>query len=90
MSLKGVALELFYSEKFHSQYLPVLISPQFLRGMGAGQIDLAYIKQGQLYLCEIKSSLRLSFKQRRRLKKTACLLGEIFKMEIKLRLLVAK
>ena len=75
-------LEREFSIRAHRQFMPILISPLLLRRIGLGQIDISYFvprgpKRG-VYLVEVKSSLRLSSKQKLRLKKAQSYLATIF------------
>jgi hypothetical protein len=73
----------------HSQGVPLLISPHLLRQKGMGQLDLAIFQKQQLYLYEVKKTLRpglvISFPaQRRRLAKTQNYLANLFKCPTRL------
>ena len=91
---KGLFLEKRYSRQYHQNKLPLLVSPLFLRSIGAGQIDIAFFyKRGNkklIKVVELKSSTFLSRKQRLRLNKTLRMLGEVFDMPIEFELEIAK
>lgn len=81
----GKDQEVWASKDVHAQGIPLLIVPGLLRRLGAGQIDLAVLCLSQkgeelLKIYEVKSSLRLSEKQRRRLKKSAQLLSQLLQI----------
>ena len=67
-----------FSKLIHSQNIPVLIHPHFLRSKQAGQIDLAILKPDVGLIFEIKGARGASKFQYRRLVCAALLLGEIF------------
>jgi hypothetical protein len=55
----GLRTELFHSKTFHSEGLPLLISPQLLRERDLGQIDLARLLKKEnwvIEIAEVKSS----------------------------------
>ena len=67
----------------HEYYLPVLISPLFLRCRNIGQIDLSFIYKKKVYLIEAKrNQSQLKFQQFCRLKEATQLLGMLFDFEI--------
>lgn len=59
-SSSGLNEELFFSRDFHSDGVPLLISPLLLRGRDLGQIDLARMKKTKggwiIEVGEVKSS----------------------------------
>ena len=72
---KGNLFEQEASLYYHERFTPVLVSNQLLKKMGAGQIDLAFVKADTLYVLELKQSGIISAQQQIRLKKSAKLLG---------------
>ena len=86
--LRGIELELEYSKIIHRKGTPLLISPKFLRSMGAGQIDMANIVNKENIKCinlfEIKASIIPSKTQIKRLRTSQALLSEIFDQNIRL------
>jgi hypothetical protein len=95
-SSKGKKSELKVSENIHANGIPLLISSQFLRSRGCGQVDLARFiyKKDKLVLevIEVKSSQlgkqTSKTRQRRRLQYTCNLLGSLFHIPVKLRYMV--
>ncbi len=58
-SMSGLKAELFHSQKFHSEGIALLISPQLLRSRDLGQIDIARLNKKEswiLEIAEVKSS----------------------------------
>lgn len=74
---KGKIFEADYSLRLPQDQITILISAKVMRSRGAGQVDLATYdpKAKNLTLYELKSSNRMSFKQYRRLRSSALLLG---------------
>ncbi|EQC44336.1 hypothetical protein [Bacteriovorax sp. Seq25_V] len=67
----------------------VLISPKYLRKLGAGQVDLCVIEKDKIFGCElriyeVKSFAFLSFSQRNRLNRSATLLSSIFNLPVRI------
>ena len=52
-SSSGLRLELSHSRDFHSQGLPLLISPDLLRKRELGQLDLVRMKKKDSWVIEI-------------------------------------
>lgn len=82
---EGAWLELKYSQFFHHDHIPCLISPLVLRDMNMGQIDLAFLtkKNGKfvINIAEIKRSMFPSKKQLLRLKRSVSFLADVLEME---------
>lgn len=83
----GMNRELEVSKEFHSHSkIPLLISPQLLRSMGCGQIDLARWENSQtIKILEVKGSKQegeISAFQHSRLKKSANFLGELLESTV--------
>ncbi|TNE98910.1 MAG: hypothetical protein EP326_09025 [Deltaproteobacteria bacterium] len=76
------------SKKLHAMGIPLLVSEQWLRERGCGQLDIGRLYQEKLQLYEVKSSFRLSKKQYLRLQKTSALLSELLDKESELSLYV--
>jgi len=76
-SKKGREFELMASSRLHREGVPLLISPQFLRQMGLGQIDIARIKNEVIEIYELKHSSYISPRQKGRIKSTAHFLGQL-------------
>ena len=77
----GLDKEILCSKKIHGKGIPLLISSQWLRLLGAGQVDLACIYQGQVEIFEIKSKLEFFGRQQNlRLNKSLTILTHIFSM----------
>lgn len=76
------------SKKLHALGIPLLVSGQWLRERGCGQLDIGRLYQEKLQLFEVKSSFRLSIKQYCRLQKTSALLSELLDKESELSLYV--
>ena len=53
----------------------------WLREYGCGQVDLARIKEEQIQIFEVKSSMRISKKQFKRLQRARGLLEQVLKKE---------
>ena len=70
------------SLKVHNKGTPLLISSLLLRSYGAGQVDVAVIKENEIHLVEVKNRGDISYKQIGRLKKTGHFLSKIFKKNI--------
>lgn len=86
----GRERELFYSRIFHDDGpLPVLVSEQFLRIRGAGQIDIATfdVKRSKLHVFEVKKSGNLSPKQYHRLIHSQRILNSLFNSSSQLKVL---
>lgn len=59
---------------------PVLVWPKILRERGLGQVDLMWIKNNHLYVCECKTgSGRINSTQMKRLVKSSCFMKSLFK-----------
>lgn len=86
----GREFERQYSTHYHSQGIPLLISPAYLRQFGAGQIDLARLFEGEIEILELKLSPKISMSQRQRLRKAAELLGLIFGKTVVIKLVSPK
>lgn len=78
ISRLGLEREKAFSKIVHTQKIPLLIHPHFLRTHMAGQVDLAVIGKELGIIYEIKGAAGASAKQRKRLRGAAQLLGEIF------------
>jgi hypothetical protein len=78
----------------HLKNTPVLISPQFLRRYGCGQIDVSFVKDNTLYLVEVKSSevgvSNYFTKQYLRMLRSAKLLTSLLQMPIKLKIIAKR
>lgn len=89
MLAKGLQSEIKASKLLHSNYLPLLISPQILRTRSCGQIDLACFKDNEIYLFEIKNRKlakgSLSIKQRIRLSQSVRYISGVFNKKVRLR-----
>lgn len=92
MYKKGELAEKKISQKMHSAYTPLLISPLFLRSYGAGQVDISYISLGCITLLEVKSSnigaANFYRKQVHKLNKSALLLESLLGVDVKLKVTV--
>jgi len=63
--------------------LPVLIYPNLLRERGFGQIDLAWIENHTLFVCECKSgACEITNRQLSRLIKSGLFLGDLFEKKV--------
>jgi hypothetical protein len=81
---KGEQNEKNLSNYFHNRFIPVLISPKLLRELGAGQVDIAYLKKNpnwQLKLIEVKSRSYPSPGQWQRLRKAQDYLSKVLECE---------
>lgn len=82
------------SKQFHKQFTPLLISPKLLRKYDCGQIDLSYIKNGEIYLVEIKSSALgvYSFykKQVLRIKRSAMLIESLIGIPVHMKIIAKR
>ncbi len=59
-SLSGLNLEKSKSREFHSEGIPLLISPELLRSRELGQLDLVRMKKNNgwvIEIAEVKSSV---------------------------------
>lgn len=65
--------------------VPVLISSNWLRELGAGQIDLAFLDKS-LILVEVKNSFRISKIQKQRIYKSALVLSGLFDLQVRMSL----
>lgn len=89
-SAKGLHLEKKYSKRIHHQSNAVLIHSKVLRGMGAGQVDLAGVfyekrfKEPVIKIFEVKSFAYLSFSQRMRLLRSAQFISDALKMSCRI------
>jgi hypothetical protein len=84
---KGEWSELQLSLYYHHQYIPFLVSPKILREVGAGQIDIAYLKKTNHWcvtLVEVKSQSYPSGTQWRRLRKAQDYLSRVLECETNL------
>jgi hypothetical protein len=88
--LKNILSEKLASQKIHKGGLPLLISEMWLREYGCGQVDLARLKDEQIQIFEVKSSMRITQKQFKRLQRTRGLLEQVLKKESRLVLYVAR
>jgi hypothetical protein len=79
---KGLSLELIISTKYHKRGIPLLVSPLYLREMGCGQIDIAYIVKNKVFIHEIKSNGLISELQIQRIKAASFLIAEILKLPV--------
>ena len=62
----------------------LLISPHLLRTYGCSQIDSGVVRGDQIYLFEVKTSLRFSNRQISRLKKSCFLISRIANLKTSL------
>lgn len=82
----GLSLELERSREFHSEGIPLLVSPQLLRTRDLGQLDLARLRkvkeEWRIEIAEVKSSqtgmVAILRGQRRRILSAANFLSGIF------------
>ncbi|EQC51415.1 hypothetical protein [Bacteriovorax sp. DB6_IX] len=80
-SYKGLKYELTESKRIHREGTPLLIYSKVLRELGAGQVDLAVIKNERNFkekvieIFELKSFAYISKSQRRRLYHSAQVLS---------------
>lgn len=80
--------ESHHSKLVHQAGIPFLVSSQFLRRYGAGQIDLAHINQlGELVLFEVKSTTRMQGKQILRIYKSGNLLAKIVERKVRVKVI---
>jgi hypothetical protein len=94
-SSSGLKNEIHFSVSFHSQGIPLLVSPTLLRSRNLGQIDLARFMKSQkswvLELGEVKSSAlgleQMGRSQKKRLLNSLHFLGGLFGHEAKLSVL---
>ena len=75
---KGQIEEIKFSKRIHRHGIPVLASPLLLREMGLGQIDLCRLVNDRVEVFEVKSSGRLSSRQRLRILRSASFLSHLF------------
>lgn len=76
---KGKEFEINLSKKVPDT--PVLISSKLLRSYGCGQVDLAFMRNKILFLCELKTTAQsLSILQRRRLLNSGFLLSKLLEV----------
>lgn len=72
-------LESEYSAHIHKNTIALLVSSQLLRRRGMGQIDVAWLNKGNVFIAECKSGNSiLSFKQKARLRQSLFFLGCLF------------
>lgn len=83
-SVRGVELEEVLSSLFHQEYIPLLVSPLFLRERGAGQVDIAYFFEKRIYLVEVKSSIGCSHRQLKRLRNSGILISSLFDLSVQI------
>lgn len=91
----GDSLEASISKNFHSQYSAILVSSKLLRSRGLGQIDIAYIKEKQIIVLEVKSSqigrkACYQSKQITRLRRSTMFLCQLFKLKSKLKFIAKR
>ena len=81
---KGIQKELIKSKDIHADGIPLLVSSQFLRTRGAGQIDICRIidnkNEYQIEVFEVKSSKRIGIRQSIRIKDSCLILGAVFNL----------
>ncbi len=82
-------LERYWCHLWHAHHIPLLIDPQLLRRIGAGQIDGACIKKSKdeqwiIHLLEVKTSQFPSTRQMRRLRESQKYLATLFQVNCKL------
>lgn len=91
---KGDLFERSLSKCLHTKFTPVLISSKFLRQFQCGQIDIAYISQGELVLAEIKSSSigveSMAKTQSRRLQRSVALLYSLLEYPVKFKIIAKR
>jgi len=68
--------------------MPLLLSELLLRDYGCGQVDLARIWNERVQMFEVKSSMRISKEQLKRLQKARSLIEHILEKESELALYV--
>lgn len=81
---KGSTLEKKTSLKVHKSGQALLVHSKVLRDLGAGQIDLARIKNGVIEVFEVKSFAFISRIQKRRLLRSAEYLSSTFDMSCRI------
>ena len=85
---KGFLAEKRASLLFHEKGVPLLISPQLLRALGCGQIDLAkFENKSSILVREVKTNIKNIFcakmnKQEQRLKQSCELLAKLFNVTV--------
>lgn len=77
MNTKGIKIECSISKVLHLKGKGLIVDPLFLRRNCLGQVDIAFIKNKELYIIECKASLSLKPKQAARLKKSVHVLSGI-------------
>jgi len=84
---KGDIWEKEVSKHYHQKFVPVLISPEFLRSFGAGQIDVCVFDKllNIFTIYECKSGGFINNSQKSRLKKSATLISSIFNRSVTLK-----
>jgi len=75
---KGLALEL------HSIGVPLIIDSYLLNFLNLGQVDISFFKRKKLVLVECKSNFYISTNQRRRLRRSAGYLKNLFSCDVDL------
>lgn len=78
------------SQRIHQLGTPLLISDLWLREYGCGQVDLARLKEGHIELFEVKSSMRISKRQLKRLQEARTLIEYVLERKSELALYVRK
>ena len=88
--MKGEEFERECSIYVHRTGVPLLICPHLLRKKGLGQIDIARYYRGEVQIFEAKQSLRISTKQKMRLKRAGLFISMVFKTNVVTRLLIKR
>lgn len=94
MRNKGFIQERLLSSIYHQTKTPVLISSALLRRFNCGQVDMAYIEKGVLYLVESKSSVigvqSMRNVQYSRLKRSVALLSALLNYPVQLKIIAKR
>lgn len=91
---KGLLFERTLSSKIHSSKTAVLISSQFLRKYNCGQVDIAYVENGELNLVEVKSSVSGLYSMQKtqllRLERSAALMKSLIQIPVNLKFIAKR
>ena len=81
---KGEYIESIYSEVYHKDGTPILISSQFLRRQGCGQVDISVLSSdGRINIFEIKAGQSISQSQIKRLIQSTLLIQRVTQLEVR-------
>ena len=82
----GMSWEKITSRRWHRKGLPLLVSPKLLRARGCGQVDVAVIDRGTIYVVECKSGGEVARVQYQRLKRSAHFLSTVLRRPSQIRI----